>query len=95
MRQRCRASDRYRAEGTREDLRREESGPEGYARRLRHGTVEQGLNDYDAIFAELRSAGFDGWVSIEDGMEQVAESVRFVRTKLARHFPAPDPRAGP
>jgi sugar phosphate isomerase/epimerase len=85
------ASDRHLTEGTLEDLRREESGVEGYARRLRHGTIGRGLNDYDALFAELRSAGFDGWISIEDGvdgMEQLEESARFLRRKIARHWPA-------
>ena len=70
------ASDRYLAEGTIEDLRRDETGAVGYAKRLRHGTIGKGLNDYDAIFGTLRAAGFDGWVSIEDGvdgMEQLAE----------------------
>jgi sugar phosphate isomerase/epimerase len=84
------ASDRYLAEGTIEDLRRDETGAEGYAKRLRHGTIGKGLNDYDAIFGTLRAAGFDGWVSIEDGvdgMEQLAESVRFVRGKLRQHWP--------
>ncbi len=83
------ASDRYLAEGTLEDLRRDETGAEGYAKRLRHGTIGQGLNDYDAIFSTLKGVGFDGWVSIEDGvdgMEQLAESVRFVRGKLKQHF---------
>lgn len=85
------ASDRYLSSGTLEDLRREESGAEGYAKRLRHGTIGRGLNDYDAIFRELRGAGFNGWVSIEDGvdgMEQLAESVRFLKDKLRRHWPA-------
>ena len=84
------ASDRYLAEGTIEDLRRDETGAEGYAKRLRHGTIGRGLNDYDAIFTELKSVGFDGWVSIEDGvdgMEQLAESARFVRKKLQQHWP--------
>lgn len=83
------ASDRSLIEGTLEDLRREEGGAEGYARRLRHGTIGRGLNDYDAIFTLLRGAGFDGWVSIEDGvdgMEQLEESVRFVRSKLRQHW---------
>jgi len=81
------ASDRYLAEGTLEDLRREEDSV-GYARRLRHGEIGQGLNDYDAIFGELRDAGFDGWVSIEDGvegMDQMKRSARFLRGKM-RHF---------
>ena len=83
------ASDRTLVEGTLEDLRREEGGAEGYAKRLRHGTIGRGLNDYDAIFGELRGAGFDGWVSIEDGvdgMEQLAESVGFVRGKLNQYW---------
>lgn len=83
------ASDRSLIEGTLEDLRRDETGAEGYAKRLRHGTIGQGLNDYDAIFSTLRGAGFDGWVSIEDGvdgMAQLEESVRFVRAKLQQHW---------
>lgn len=84
------ASDRYLASGTLEDLRREESGSEGYVKRLRHGTIGQGLNDYDVIFGLLREAGFDGWVSLEDGVdgfEQLVESARFVRAKLAAFWP--------
>lgn len=83
------ASDRSLISGTLEYLRRDETGAEGYAKRLRHGTIGQGLNDYDAIFTTLRGAGFDGWVSIEDGvdgMAQLEESVRFVRAKLRQHW---------
>jgi sugar phosphate isomerase/epimerase len=83
------ASDRYLAEGTIEDLRREEDSV-GYAKRLRHGEIGKGLNDYDAIFSELKSVGFDGWISIEDGvegMEQLRRSVEFLRGKIARHWP--------
>ena len=53
------ASDRYLAEGTLEDLRREEDVM-GYAQRLRHGTIGQGLNDYDSIFRELSDVGRRG-----------------------------------
>jgi sugar phosphate isomerase/epimerase len=84
------ASDRYLAEGTIEDLRREEN-VEGYAARLRHGEIGKGLNDYDAIFAELSSVGFDGWISIEDGVdgiEQLRRSVAFLREKMAKYWPA-------
>lgn len=83
------ASDRYLAEGTLEDLRREEDTA-GYARRLRHGVIGRGLNDYDAIFSELASVGFDSWISIEDGIngvEELRESVAFLRAKIARHWP--------
>ena len=84
------ASDRYLAEGTLEDLRREEGGAMGYAKRLRHGEIGQGLNDYDAIFTELKRVGFDGWISIEDGvdgMEQLARSVGFLKQKIAQYWP--------
>ena len=84
------ASDRYLAEGTLEDLRREEGGAEGYAKRLRHGEIGQGLNDYDAIFSELKSKGFDGWISIEDGVDgidQLARSVSFLQKKIGEYWP--------
>mgnify|MGYP005844050217 CR=1 FL=1 len=83
------ASDRHLAEGTVEDLRREEDSV-GYAKRLRHGAIGEGMNDYDAIFAELAGAGFDGWVSIEDGVDglgQMRRSVHFLREKFRRHWP--------
>jgi sugar phosphate isomerase/epimerase len=84
------ASDRYLKEGTLEDLRKEEAGSEGYAKRLFHGEIGKGLNDYDAIFTILKDAGFDGWVSIEDGvdgMDQLERSVSFLRKKLRRYWP--------
>jgi sugar phosphate isomerase/epimerase len=83
------ASDRYLAEGTLDDLRREEDTA-GYAKRLRHGVIGRGLNDYDAIFSELAGASFDGWISIEDGVngiEELRESVAFLRDKIAVHWP--------
>jgi len=83
------ASDRYLAEGTLEDLRCEDSGVEGYAKRLRHGQIGEGLNDYDAIFGELEGVGFDGWISIEDGVdgvEQLRRSVAFLREKMAQFW---------
>lgn len=84
------ASDRYLAEGTIEDLRKEEDSV-GYAKRLRHGTIGKGLNDYDKIFGILASVGFDGWISIEDGvdgMDQLRESVAFLRKKMKQYWPA-------
>jgi sugar phosphate isomerase/epimerase len=83
------ASDRYLIEGTLEDLRREENSI-GYAKRLRHGVIGRGLNDYDAIFTELKGVGFNGWISIEDGVdgiEDLRESVRFLKHKIAQHWP--------
>ena len=92
------ASDRYLAEGTLEDLRREEAGAEGYAKRLRHGEIGQGLNDYEAIFSRLREAGFgkaerpfENWISIEDGvdgMDQLSRSVAYVRGMMEKYWPS-------
>ncbi len=84
------ASDRYLIEGTIEDLRKEEGGAIGYAKRLSHGEIGKGLNDYNAIFKELKRVGFDGWISIEDGiegMEQLERSVAFLRKKIAEFWP--------
>jgi sugar phosphate isomerase/epimerase len=84
------ASDRYLKEGTIEDLRKEEGGALGYAKRLSHGEIGKGLNDYNAIFTELKRVGFNGWISIEDGvdgMDQLERSVTFVRKKIAEYWP--------
>jgi sugar phosphate isomerase/epimerase len=83
------ASDRYLLEGTIEDLRKEEGGAVGYAKRLSHGEIGKGLNDYDTIFTELKRVGFDGWISIEDGvdgMDQLQRSVTFVRKKVKQYW---------
>jgi sugar phosphate isomerase/epimerase len=84
------ASDRYLAEGTIEDLRKEEDSV-GYAKRLRHGEIGKGLNDYDAIFSELRGVNFDGWISIEDGVngiEELQRSAKFLRKKMQQYWPS-------
>lgn len=83
------ASDRYLLQGTIEDLKREEAGTLGYAKRLSHGEIGKGLNDYDAIFTELKRVHFNGWISIEDGvegMDQLARSVAFVRKKISEYW---------
>lgn len=83
------ASDRYILPGhTVEELRQIEDAV-GYASILRHGEIGQGMNDYDAIFGTLAAEGFNGWISLEDGMdgmEQMRRSVDFLRAKVARHF---------
>ena len=82
------ASDRFLKTGTIEDLRKEEDSV-GYASRLSHGVIGKGMNDYDKIFSTLNAVGFKSWISIEDGMngmEDLRESVRFLREKMARHF---------
>jgi len=69
----------------------EEGGAAGYAKRLSHGEIGKGFNDYDSIFAELKSLGFDNWISIEngvDGMDQLERSVSFLRKKMAHYWPS-------
>jgi sugar phosphate isomerase/epimerase len=85
------ASDRYLKSGSVEDLRREENSA-GYAARLAHGVIGQGMNDYDRIFSTLHSVGFQSWISIEDGMngmDDLRRSVHFLREKIDLHFQVP------
>ncbi|MFM8868680.1 MAG: sugar phosphate isomerase/epimerase family protein, partial [Candidatus Nanopelagicus sp.] len=89
------ASDRYLANGTIEDLRKTEGGSAGYVSFFKHGVIGKGLNDYDAIFKSLKDVGFDGWISIEDGvdgMEQMHESADFLREKIKKYWPNYQPR---
>jgi sugar phosphate isomerase/epimerase len=86
------ASDRYFEGGTWEDLQRIEAHPQtGYSSILRHGVIGHGLNDYDRIFSILKSVGFNGWVSIEDGpdpatgVKDIAESAQFLRRKTRQY----------
>jgi len=84
------ASDRYLAEGTTLDELRQTDGTLGYSPNLRHGVTGKGLNDYDAIFRILAAHGYRGWVSIEDGMngmDEMAQSLAFLRAKVAQYFP--------
>jgi sugar phosphate isomerase/epimerase len=84
------ASDRFLKEGTLADLANEEGGVSGYAKRLSHGEIGKGLNNYDAIFSELKRVGFDGWISIEDGvdgMAQLESSVAFLNKKIPQYWP--------
>jgi sugar phosphate isomerase/epimerase len=64
-----------------------EIGAEGITdyTQLIHGEIGTGLNDFDAIFSTLRSVGFDGWVSIEDGVngiEELKRSAQFLVGKM-------------
>jgi sugar phosphate isomerase/epimerase len=83
------ASDRYLAEGTTFDELRQSDGTLGYSASLRHGVTGKGLNDYDTIFRILAEQKYSGWVSIEDGMngmEEMAESLAFLRRMSDRYF---------
>jgi sugar phosphate isomerase/epimerase len=84
------ASDRFLKEGTLADLAKEEGGVSGYAKRLSHGEIGKGLNNYDDIFSELKRVGFDSWISIEDGvdgMAQLERSVAFLNKKIPQYWP--------
>jgi sugar phosphate isomerase/epimerase len=76
------ASDRHLMPGhTLEELKDAE-GSIGYVSFLAHGVIGKGLNDYPRIFRILKEAGFQGWVSIEDGMnglEEIRASAEFLR----------------
>ncbi len=84
------ASDRYFEGGSLADLQRL-GAHQGYASILKHGIVGRGLNDFDAIFSRLKSVGFAGWISIEDGndpavgMEHLQLSAEFLRAKMQEH----------
>lgn len=84
------ASDRYLADGATLDDLRAADGSIGYFDKLRHGVTGKGLNDFDAIFRILAEYDYRGWVSIEDGMngmEEMAESLAFLRRVTAKYFP--------
>jgi sugar phosphate isomerase/epimerase len=84
------ASDRYLADGTTFDDLRQSDGTLGYSPNLRHGVTGKGLNDYDAILRILAEHHYRGWVSIEDGMngmDEMAESLAFLRRMGAKYFP--------
>ncbi len=84
------ASDRCLAEGATLDSLRQTDGTIGYSPNLRHGVTGKGLNDYDAIFRILAEHNYRGWVSIEDGMngmDEMAESLAFLRRMTAKYFP--------
>jgi sugar phosphate isomerase/epimerase len=84
------ASDRYLAEGASLDDLKQADGTIGYSPNLRHGVTGKGLNDYESIFRILAEHKYDGWISIEDGMNgmgEMAESLAFLRRMVAKHFP--------
>jgi sugar phosphate isomerase/epimerase len=83
------ASDRYLVPGASLEDLRQSDGTLGYSPNLRHGVTGKGLNDYAAIFRILAQHGYAGWISIEDGMngmDEMAESLAFLRTMIATHF---------
>jgi sugar phosphate isomerase/epimerase len=84
------ASDRYLADGANLDDLRQSDGTLGYSPALKHGVTGRGLNDYHSIFRILAGSGYRGWISIEDGMngmDEMRESLAFLRTMTALYFP--------
>jgi sugar phosphate isomerase/epimerase len=84
------ASDRYLADGATLDSLKQADGTIGYSPSLRHGVTGKGLNDYDAILGILAAHDYRGWISIEDGMngmDEMAESLAFLRRMTAKYFP--------
>ena len=83
------ASDRYLVPGATLDELRQSDGTLGYSPKLRHGVTGQGLNNYDEIFRILAGAGYNGWVSIEDGMnglDEMKESIDFLKRMREKYF---------
>jgi sugar phosphate isomerase/epimerase len=83
------ASDRFLAEGTTLDDLRQADCTIGYSPALQHGVIGKGMNDYPRIFRTLAAAGYDGWISIEDGvngMGEMHESVLFLREARDLYF---------
>jgi sugar phosphate isomerase/epimerase len=83
------ASDRYLAEGATLDDLRQSDGTLGYSPNLRHGVTGKGLNDYDRIFSILAGVGYQGWISIEDGMngmDEMKESIDFLKRMRDQYF---------
>jgi sugar phosphate isomerase/epimerase len=84
------ASDRSLAAGTTLDDLRQTDGTLGYSPALHHGVTGKGLNDYHAIFRILAEHKYKGWISIEDGMNgmaEMAESLAFLRRMSLQYFP--------
>jgi len=83
------ASDRYLAPGYRLEDMRQADGTLGYPQGLQHGVIGKGLNDYDKIFQILKQVNYQGWVSIEDGMngmDEMRESIEFLKRMRAKYF---------
>ena len=83
------ASDRYlKNDLTPEEFQSLPAAP-GYPSRLSHGAIGKGLNDYPQIFKILKSVEFDGWISIEDGMNgigEMQESAMYLRKLMYKYF---------
>jgi sugar phosphate isomerase/epimerase len=83
------ASDRYLEPGATLDALKAQDGSAGYAAALKHGETGTGMNDFDTIFQVLADVKFNGWISIEDGMnglDEIRRSADFLKRKRAEWF---------
>lgn len=83
------ASDRYLVPGATLDEVLTADGVIGYPDKLVHGVTGEGQNDFEAIFSILKANGFDGWISIEDGMngmEEMRRSIDYLKAMRRKHF---------
>lgn len=83
------ASDRYFKAGMTMEQLQQAGRTMGYAPYLCHGVIGKGLNDYDRIFSILSETGYDGWVSIEDGVngiDEIRESAQFLQMMREKYF---------
>ncbi len=79
------ASDRFLLPGATFKELKKTDGTIGYSPKLSHGVIGKGLNNYDAVFSTLAEINFNGWISIEDGMngiEEIRQSAIFLREKM-------------
>ena len=67
------ASDRFLVPGASLEDIITADGTIGYPDKLVHGVTGTGMNDYDTIFSKLTSIDYDGWISIEDGMNGMTD----------------------
>lgn len=83
------ASDRTLASGVTLAELSTSDGTIGYSPQLQHGVIGRGVNDYPRIFRTLVAAGYDGWISIEDGVngfEELQASAEFLRQARTDYF---------
>jgi sugar phosphate isomerase/epimerase len=83
------ASDRYLEPGFKIEDMRQGDGTLGYPKGLTHGITGKGANDYDKIFQILKSVNYQGWISIEDGMngmDEMKESIEFLKGMRDKYF---------
>ena len=57
--------------------------------RARWVELGRGAIDFPAVTKVLRAAGYDGWISIEDGMNgmgEMKESIDFLKAMRAKYY---------